>query len=285
MTHRASRLFRPFLTLIWGLAVVLLSFGAPTPVRAQDAAAAPAPAAAAPSKASKDVDVLEMLKDGGVTVWICLVISVLVMGFTIEGFLKLKFSKLAPAEQIAQLRQFIAYGQYQEAWAYCKGKRTFLAHVVAAGLERVGRGADAVEYALEETSAQQAVLLKTNMNYLSLIGVVAPMIGLTGTVFGMISAFHNLGSAGIGDPSGLAASIGEVLTSTAAGLLVAVPGFVFFYIFKSKALTAVMLTDGAIHHLFETIPYEQLSGAVIGEGAVGSGAGEDVSYAAAPEAA
>ena len=281
MIHPASHPHRPLLALALGLAVAFLSLGAPAPVRAQDAAPAPAAAPAAPA-ASKDISVIDMLTHAGFAVWICLVMSVLVMGFTIEGFLKLNFGKLAPPDQIAQLRQFIAYSQYQEAWAYCRSKKTFLAHVVAAGLERVGRGADAVEYALEETSAQQAVLLKTNMNYLSLIGVVAPMIGLTGTVVGMIRAFHSLGASGIGDPSGLAAAIGEVLTSTAAGLAVAIPGFVFFYVFKSKALTAVMLADGAIHHLFETIPYEQLSGAVIGEGVAGA---EDTAYAAAPEAA
>ncbi len=255
--------------LIWMLvATASLGLGA-VGAMAQDAApaavaAAPAPAAPDAASPAKDKTFLEVLKNGGPAVWVCLLLSVLVMGFTIEGFAKLRFDKLAPPVQLARLRELIGYGSYQEAWQYCQEHRSFLCTVVGNGLERIGRGAEAVEHSLEEVSSQQAVLLRTNTNYLSLVGVVAPMIGLTGTVIGMIRAFASLGASGIGDPSGLAAAIGEVLTSTASGLIVAIPGFVFYYVFKSKALTAVMLADAAIYRLFENMPYEHLSGAVVG---------------------
>jgi len=249
---------RPLLGLLAAACAGLLAL-APVQAHAQDAAAA--------KGGTPDKTVLQVLEHSSPAVWVCVLLSVIVTGFAIEGFLKLRVTFLAPAPQLAKLRELIRGGAYQDAWVYCSKQNSFLATVVGAGLERIGRGPDAVEYTLEETSSQQAVLLKTNMNYLSVIGVVAPMIGLTGTVIGMIRAFQALGASGIGDPSALAAAIGEVLTATAAGLIVAIPGFVFYYVFKSKAQTAVMLADASIYRLFENVPYDHLSGVVVGQDA------------------
>jgi biopolymer transport protein ExbB len=259
-----------------------------SPLMAQEAApAAPAAAPAGEAAAAGGTEattLMDIIKHSGPVVWACMAMSVLVTAFTIEGFLKLRYASLCPAAQLARLRELISYGSYQEAWEFCRANKSFLCTIVAAGLERIGRGKDAVEYTIQETSSQQSVVLKTNVNYLSVIGVVAPMVGLTGTVIGMIKAFKELGSSGIGDPSGLAAAIGEVLVATAAGLIVAIPGFVFFYVFKSKAQTAVMLADSAIFRLFEDIPFDQLAGMRVGESvaaeaAAGYAEGGDTSYA------
>ncbi|HEY8966663.1 MAG TPA: MotA/TolQ/ExbB proton channel family protein [Candidatus Methylacidiphilales bacterium] len=253
-----------FLPLVLLAAVLLLAVD---PVHAQDAAAA-ADGAAKPPAAAPDKTLMHVLTHSGFAVWVCAVLSIVVTGFVIEGFLKLRFEALCPKAQLARLQELVTYGQYQEAWQFCQENRSFLARVAGVALERIGRGHDVVIHALEEVSSQQAVMLKANMNYLSVIGVVTPMIGLTGTVIGMISAFNSLGASGIGDPSGLAAAIGEVLTSTAAGLIVAIPGFLFFYVFKNKAQTAIMMADFAIYRLFENIPYEHIAGTIVGSTAV-----------------
>jgi biopolymer transport protein ExbB len=137
--------------------------------------------------------------------------------------------------------------------------------VLAAGLERIGRGKDAVEFALEETAIRESTSLKTNTTYLSVIGVVSPMIGLTGTVWGMIKAFHTLGQSGITDPSKLAGNIGEVLVATASGLIVAIPAFVFFYILRARAQGAILFAESQVYSLLDEVPYEQLAGVRIGE--------------------
>ncbi len=80
----------------------------------------------------------------------------------------------------------------------------------------------------------------------------------------MIGAFEVLG-----DPRALAGAIGHVLTATAAGLLAAIPGFAFYYLFKSKAQTAILLADDAIYRLFEHLPYEALAGGMVGPDAEG----------------
>jgi biopolymer transport protein ExbB len=99
------------------------------------------------------------------------------------------------------------------------------------------------------------------------------MIGLLGTVTGMIKAFANLGTAGIGDPSGLSAAIGEVLIATASGLLIAIPAFGMFYLLRSRSSSAMHYIQNVNRDLFRKMPYEHMSGLHI--------SGEEL-YAATP---
>jgi len=105
----------------------------------------------------------------------------------------------------------------------------------------------------------------TLISYLSVIGVCTPMIGLLGTVTGMIRAFATLGSSGIGDPSSLSAAIGQVLIATASGLVIAIPAFGAFYFLRNRAITAIHSIQDILNGLFRRMPYENLAGATIGE--------------------
>jgi biopolymer transport protein ExbB len=219
-------------------------------------------AAPAPPKATTLGD---MLYQGGFVMYILAVASVCLVWFTAEGFVILRAKKLAPPALIARIREAFKAGNYQEAWNICKANRCFLSNVLGNGLERIGRSKDAVEFIVEETSLREANDLKTNTTYLSVIGVVSPMIGLTGTVWGMIGAFKTLGDNGISNPALLAAKIGEVLVATMSGLVVAVPAFVFFYILRARAQSAILHAESQVYRLLDDIPYEQLSGVRIGE--------------------
>jgi biopolymer transport protein ExbB len=236
-------------------------------------ATAPAPAAA-PTDASSnaaattpgnDTTLTTLFVQGGPVMYALVIASVCVVWFTGEGFYQLRAGKLAPKALIARLREAFSTGNYQEAWNICQSNKCFLSNVLGAGLERIGRGKDAVEFALEETAMRESTVLRTNMTYLSVIGVVSPMIGLTGTVWGMIKAFHTLGQNGITDPSKLAGNIGEVLVATASGLIVAIPAFVFFYILRARATTAILFSEGQVYRMLDEVPYEQLAGVRIGE--------------------
>ena len=207
----------------------------------------------------------EMLQQGGFVMYILGLASVCLVWFTIEGFAMLRANKLAPKALIARLREAITSGNFQEAWNICKANRCFLSAVLANGLERIGRNKDAVEFVVEETALREANSLKTNTTYLSVIGVVSPMIGLTGTVWGMIGAFKALGDNGISNPALLAGKIGEVLVATMSGLVVAVPAFIFFYILRARAQGAILYAESQVYRLLDDIPYEQVSGVRIGE--------------------
>jgi biopolymer transport protein ExbB len=263
------------------LAAIVLTFTASAPLTSLHAQNAPTPPAEQAKVVKPQETFWDIMKDAGVAVWICVVLSIVVLGFIIESFMKFRVSSLVPEQLYNQIKAEIAYGNYQNAWQLAHASKTYLGRLVSAGLERIGRGKESTEFTLEETSAQQAVILKTNINYLSVIGVVAPMIGLTGTVIGMIEAFKTLSASGIADPAALSGAIGRVLLATAAGLIVAIPGFVFYYVFKSMSQTAILIANSLIFRLFEDVPYDQIYGLVIGE-RVQTQPATEASYSQAP---
>lgn len=219
--------------------------------------------------AAPDKNILQtILETGplGVMIWLMiLAASVVMVTFVIQNFLSLRADRLAPPTLVKSLQQTIAAGNYQEAWETCNANRNYLANTLKAGLERLGRGKDAVEDALAEHGLREATVLRTRNSYLSVIGVVSPMIGLLGTVIGMIKAFATLGRSGIGDPRALAGAIGEVLLATASGLFIAIPAFIFYYVFRSKTQTAIVAAEDRLNGLIEEVPYDELAGLRVGE--------------------
>jgi biopolymer transport protein ExbB len=238
---------------------LMITFFAALP--AQDATGAATPPAAPPTPTT----VPQLLSEGGFVMWILGLASVCMVWFTVEGLFTLRAKKLAPPALVARLRDAITSENFQEAWNICKANPCFLSAVLGAGLERIGRNKDAVEFVIEQTALREAHDLKTNPTYLSVIGVVSPMIGLTGTVWGMIGAFKALGDNGISNPSLLAGKIGEVLVATMSGLVVAVPAFVAFYFLRARAQSAILHAESQVYRLLDDIPYEQVSGIRIGE--------------------
>ena len=238
---------------------------APAAPDASAAPGAPGADAATPAAPPKATTLADMLAQGGFVMWILGAASVCLVWFTAEGFVMLRTVKLAPPALVARIKEAFKAGNYQEAWNICKANKCFLSAVLGNGLERIGRSKDAVEFIVEETALREANDLKTNTTYLSVIGVVSPMIGLTGTVWGMIGAFKTLGDKGISNPAELASHIGEVLVATMSGLLVAVPAFIFFYVLRARSQSAILHAESQVYRLLDDIPYEQLSGVRIGE--------------------
>jgi biopolymer transport protein ExbB len=230
------------------------------PLLAQDAGGA---------TAVKSDSIFQSILAGGplaVLIWCAiLATSVTMVTFVIQNMLTLRRETMAPRALIDSLWNEISAGNYQAAWETCDGNNNYLANVFKAALERVGRGKTAVEDAFSDHALREATGLRTRNSYLSVIGVISPMIGLLGTVIGMMKAFQVLGAGGIGDVRGLASSISEVLLATAAGLFIAIPAFLFYYIFRNKAQMVIVYADDQIGRLLEDIPYEELEGLRIGE--------------------
>ena len=192
--------------------------------------------------------------------WILLVASILIMAFAIEAVIKIRMGRLAPPAVYAQLKDAFVSGNYPQAFQICVANPCYMGRIVQAGIERLGRGRESAEKAMGEVTAKEINDLKSNINYLSVIGVVSPMVGLTGTVIGMMKAFKTLGSSGAADPSKLSANISEVLFATAFGLFVAIPGFVLYYVFRNRVQTVTVSVDQQVGHLFDGVPFEQLTG-------------------------
>jgi biopolymer transport protein ExbB len=219
----------------------------------------PFPAVASEGGAHGDT-FMDLFLLGGAVSWLLLVASILIMAFAIEAVIKIRVARLAPPAVYAQLKDAFVSGNYPQAVQICVANPCYLTRIVQAGLERLGRGRDAAEKAMGEMTAKEINDLKSNINYLSVIGVVSPMVGLTGTVIGMMKAFKTLGSSGAADPSKLSANISEVLFATAFGLFVAIPGFVLYYVFRNRVQTVSVAVEQQVGHLFEEVPFEQLTG-------------------------
>lgn len=210
--------------------------------------------------------------------WLLLISSILIMGFAGEAIIKVRLGRLAPPAVYAQLKDAFVSGNYPQAFQICAANPCYLGRIVQAGIERLGRGREAAEKAVGEVTAKEINDLKSNINYLSVIGVVSPMVGLTGTVIGMMKAFKTLGSSGAADPSKLSANISEVLFATAFGLFVAIPGFVLYYVFRNRIQTVTVTVDQQIGHLFDGVPFEQLTGYRV-QDYLGEGAGTPIASA------
>ena len=230
--------------------------------------------AAVPARAADteggSTSVIEMILHGGpliIMIWIAIVATSIVMvTFIIQLFLQVRRQSLAPKALVAALDESLRAGNFQEAWETCKANsKTYIAGVLGGALERIGRGKDATEHALIELGIRESQVFKTRNSYLSVIGVIAPMIGLLGTVIGMMGAFAVLGQSGVSDPRKLAMSIGEVLLATASGLFIAIPAFIFYYYFRNRINDATVYADSELNHLVEDIPFDEVQGMRIGE--------------------
>ena len=118
--------------------------------------------------------------------------------------------------------------------AYCKNNPCVLGNLLSACFSRIGRGERALEHALEDAGAREVDRMKRSLKPLSMIATVAPLLGLLGTVYGMISAFQAASGAGIGKADVLAKGIYEALVTTAAGLTLAIPVLIVFMILNNR---------------------------------------------------
>ena len=119
----------------------------------------------------------------------------------------------------------------------CEDNPAPVTNIVAAGLSRIDEGhieMATVEKAIDDASSAELSGPFVMINYLSVIGAVAPMVGLLGTVSGMVKAFRAISDVGMGDPSVLATNISEALVTTASGLIVAIPSLIAYFYFKAK---------------------------------------------------
>jgi len=237
----------------WLFAAACLLMFAVQPILAQEAAEGA-------QEVAKDKTFVEVFLSGGFTMWFLLIQSVVVVTFTIEGFIKFRAKRLAPPAVLALLQDAMYAGNYQQAYEVCQANPCFVSKILAIGLERVGRGKEITEAAIADAATAESIRLKNNLNFLSVVGVTAPMFGLLGTVLGMIGAFETLGSSGVADMTSLSANIAVVLVTTAGGLVVAIPAFILYYVLKGQAAKVIVQSDAHVSRLLEVVPYEQIAG-------------------------
>jgi biopolymer transport protein ExbB len=143
--------------------------------------------------------------------------------------------KLAPPEVVVQIDEMIEQQQYEEALNICDATRNYITAIVGASLAKMQDGADAMGDAAAGAQEEQNILLSHKIGWLQLLSNIGPMMGLFGTVVGMVQAFTEIAtSTESPSPQQLASGIFTALITTVWGLIVAMPSLSAYFIFKNK---------------------------------------------------
>ena len=186
--------------------------------------------AAAPAK---NMTFLQLILRGG---WFMLPIVLCSLGavaLILERMIALRKKTIIPPGFLEGLSR-IGLGDRQAAMDYCRKSNTPVGRVIAVGIRKLPQGEEAVERAIEDAGANEVAKLRRNLRSLYSISVVAPMLGLVGTVSGMIAAFQVAARGGMGKAELLAGGIYEALITTLGGLSVAIPVLISYYYFLGK---------------------------------------------------
>jgi biopolymer transport protein ExbB len=183
----------------------------------------------------------------GVILWLTIFgASIAGIALIVDSFITIRASKIAPDALVSEVREAMEQGDVMKALKHCEDNPVPLSNILSAGFTNVEEGFEAIQDAVAVAADLEGEKLLQRVNYLNVVGNLAPMLGLLGTVQGMIFAFATLGTAaeGAAKQAALALNISQALFTTAAGLAVAVPAVAFFYFFRNRATTIILNMEG-----------------------------------------
>lgn len=188
---------------------------------------------------------------GAVLVLLLLALSITAAYLIIDHLLTIRRKDLMPQGLSDQVRQHLKAGQINEAKQLCADQPSMLSFVLLHGISELEFGWNSVEKALEDALAEQSARLLRKIEYLSVIGNIAPMVGLLGTVVGMIFAFQQVAQTqGEASAPQLAQGIYQALVTTVGGLIVAIPSIAAFAIFRNRVDQFVAESAYMSQHVF-----------------------------------
>lgn len=198
------------------------------------AAQAAGPAKAAVLETAESL--LQLLLKGGVVMIPLGLCSIVALAVACERLISLRRKKVAPADFLDGLKTALRLGPrpLENGLAYCDKRPGPLSEVLRAGVAKLSQGLPAVEKAMEEAGAAVAARLKRSLRPLAAVAQLSTLLGLLGTVYGMISAFQAAAARGVGRGDRLAAGIYEALVTTAAGLTIAIPALLLHQILSGR---------------------------------------------------
>ncbi|WP_417384568.1 MotA/TolQ/ExbB proton channel family protein [Gimesia sp.] len=197
-------------------------------------APAAAPAGNAPPAAQESF-LAWMIRASGFFGLILLLLSFLMVALIMANVLSIRRDNLMPPDLIGAFEEKINNKDYQGAYELAKSDDSFVARVLAAGLSKLNQGYSEAVEGMQEVGEDENMAMEHKLSYLALIGAIAPMIGLMGTVYGMILSFQTIAnSATSPKPSELADGISTALFTTLEGLTVAIPAMIFYSLLRNR---------------------------------------------------
>ncbi|MCB1097208.1 MAG: MotA/TolQ/ExbB proton channel family protein [Verrucomicrobiae bacterium] len=213
-----------------------------------------------PAPVAPTVDLLEVVRSGGVVMVILGVLSVIAVALIVFYALTIRKNTVASDYFMDSAEDLIRRQDYVGLLAVCQKRSESVAKIIQKTLEFATRNPTAtfeeVKEVTEAEGSRQTSILIQRVSYLADIGAIAPMIGLLGTVIGMIKEFNSIsqGTNIVGAPQmKLAGGVAEALVTTAGGLVIAVPALIFYALFRGRVNRLISELEAATTHLMATL--------------------------------
>jgi biopolymer transport protein ExbB len=186
---------------------------------------------------------LDLFRAGGALMWPIMLCSVGTIAVGVYCFLQINQRKMMPKAQVDAVSQYMQRHDANSAYQLCQSSPNIFANTMSSALLKVNFERDlankvSMEQSAGETLVQEETRLMIWVNYLNIFATIAPMLGLLGTVTGMIASFDQL-AAGRSEPQDLAGGIGEAMLTTAGGLIVGIPAMFLYFYFRNLLQVAI----------------------------------------------
>lgn len=181
-----------------------------------------------------------MVQAGGWLMFPILLCSIFALAIIAERFWSLQQKRVAPKQLVGQVWQWYKNDNLDESHIDALTKNSPLGRILVAGLINRHHARDIMKESIEEVGRQVVHELERYLTTLGTIASITPLLGLLGTVIGMIKVFTAITAQGVGNPAVLANGISEALITTAAGLSVAIPSVFFYRFFRGKVNALVL---------------------------------------------
>lgn len=196
---------------------------------------------------------LEIVKAGGWVMLPILLCSVVATAIVAERFWTLRQRRIAPDNLVVQIWNLARAGQLGEDRVRALRRSSPLGRILAAGLVNMNHSRELMKESIEDVGRHVVHDLERYLNTLGTIAAISPLLGLLGTVLGMIRVFTVITTEGVGNPGVLAGGIAEALITTAAGLIVAIPSLLFYRYFRGRVDELVVTMEQEAIKLVEAL--------------------------------
>jgi len=201
--------------------------------------------------------VFELLKAGGILMVPIVACSILALAIILERFWTLRASRVAPPQTINELWRWIKKKELNGRKLKALQGSSPLGRILAGGLLNAKHGREIMKESIEHEASQVIHDLERFLNPLGTVATITPLLGLLGTVIGMIKVFAAITASGVGNPQALAGGISEALLTTAAGLTVAIPTLMVYRYFRGRIDELVVGMESEVIRLMELIAHEE----------------------------
>jgi biopolymer transport protein ExbB len=202
-----------------------------------------------------EASVIAFFQAGGTTMYFLLAASIIALTLIFERGWSLRRSVVVPLKQVQDVENAVRAGDVDGAMQVCRESNTTMGRILWVALKNRGVSRSVMKEILEEIGRQEVAYLERYINLLGVVASVAPLLGLLGTVLGMVEVFDQISTVGMGNPSVLAGGIAKALNTTVAGLCIAIPSLVAYRLFDSRVNNFVVEIE---HHALRFV--EMLKG-------------------------